>query len=213
MLIAIAIMIFILVVASTWWFGLWSNLISLINLLLAAMVATNTYEPVSEMLLGLEKTYRLLYDFVSIWLVFCLTFIILRAITDVTSSYRVKFDPITELVGRSILSIWIACVFVCFSFFTFQLAPLKPNAYKQNVPKSEMGTIPDRAWLSFMQSRSRGALSIGTGKQIYKAYELEQHPDDADMNLRVYDPFSEFLPYHAEKRQDIANRPVLRVGS
>jgi hypothetical protein len=213
MLIAIAIILFILIIASTWWFGLWSNLITLVNLLLAAMIATSIYEPVSDLLLSFNKIYRLLYDFIAIWLSFCLAFFILRAITDVTSSFRVKFDPITEMAGRSILSIWIAIVFICFSFFTLQLAPLKPNTYKQNVPKSEMGTIPDRAWLSFMQSRSRGALSAGTGKQIFKKYSLEQHPDDAGKNMRVFDPFSEFLPYHAEKRQDIADRPVLRIGS
>jgi len=213
MLIAIFVIIFILIIASTWWFGLWSNLITLINLLIASMLATNTYEPVADLLLSANRTYRLLYDFIAIWLIFCLAFFILRGFTDVMSAYRVKFDPITEMVGRSVFSIWIACVFVCFSAFTLQLAPLKPNVYKQNVPKSEMGTLPDRAWLSFMQSRSRGALSAGTSRQIFKAYTLKQHPDDADKKVRVFDPFSEFLPYHAEKRQDIADRPVLRIGS
>jgi hypothetical protein len=211
MLIYIAIMLFVLIVASTWWFGLWSNLITLVNLLLAAMLASSIYEPVSDMLLGLEETYRLLYDFIAVWAVFLVAFFILRGITDVASGYRLKFDKFTELIGRSILSIWIAGVFICFSFFTLQMAPLKPNVYAQNVPKSEMGTIPDRMWIAFIQSRSRGALSASKSKSLFKEYTLTAHPDDADEDKRVFDPNANFLPYYAEKRQMIADRAVLKV--
>lgn len=141
MLIFIAITMFILIVASTWWFGLWSNLVTLVNLFLASMIASISFEPVSMKLLTMNSSYRYLYDFIAVWLIFLLAFVILRGVTDVLSSYRLKFDPITELVGRSILSVWIAGVFVCFSFFTLQMAPLKPSVYAENVPKAEMGTI------------------------------------------------------------------------
>ncbi len=213
MLIATFIILFILIVASTWWFGLWSNLITLINLLLAAMLASNIFEPVADKLESVDSSYKLLYDFIAVWAVFCLTFLLLRAVTDVLSGYRVKFDPITEIVGRSILSIWIACVFICFSAFTLQLAPLAPNVYQENVAKSEMGTIPDRAWLAFIQSRSRGALAAGKAKSIFKEYKLKTHADDAGEDKRVFDPFAEFLPFYAKKRQAIANSKILRVGS
>ena len=212
MLIFIAILLFFLIVASTWWFGLWSNLITLINLLLASMLASSIYEPVSDLLLGINKSYRLLYDFIAIWLVFLLAYFILRGITDVASGYRLKFDKITELVGRSILSVWIAGVFICFSFFTLQLAPLKPNTYSENVPKSEMGTIPDRMWLAFIQSRSRGALSASKAKGLFKEYKLTPHPDDAGDDKRVFDPHANFLQHHAEKRQVIADREMLRTN-
>jgi hypothetical protein len=76
-----------------------------------------------------------------------------------------------------------------------------------------MGTIPDRAWLAFIQSRSRGALSAGKAKSIFKTYNLTPHIDDADDDKRVFDPHAEFLPHHAKKRQEIADRPVLRIGS
>jgi len=211
MLIFIAILLFVLIVASTWWFGLWSNLITLVNLLLSAMLASSSYEPVSDMLLGFNTTYRLLYDFIAVWAVFLLAFFILRGITDVASAYRLKFDNITELVGRSIFSIWIAVVFTCFSFFTLQMAPLKPNVYAENVPKSEMGTIPDRMWLAFIQSRSRGALSASKSKSLFKEYKLTAHPDDTGEDKRVFDPNANFLPYYAEKRQEIADRAVLRM--
>lgn len=210
MLIIIALVLFVLIVASTWWFGLWSNLITLVNLLLAAMLASSIYEPVSDLMLGYNRTYRVLYDFLTVWVVFLLAFFILRGITDVASAYRLRFDKITELVGRTVLSIWIAGVFICFTFFTLQMAPLKPNTYAQNVPKGEMGTMPDRLWLAFIQSRSRGALSSSKARSFFKEYKLTPHPDDVGEDKRVFDPYANFLPYYAEKRQSIANRPVLK---
>jgi hypothetical protein len=213
MLIFIAITMFILIVASTWWFGLWSNLVTLINLFLATMIASTSFEPVSLWLLNLNSSYRLLYDFIAVWLVFLLAFVVLRGVTDVLSGYRLKFDPITELVGRSVLSIWIAGVFVCFSFFTLQMAPLKPNLYAENVPKSEMGTIPDRLWLSFIQSRSRGALAASKERSfLFAGYELADHPDDIEVDARVFDPNANFLLYYSSKRRTIAERTVLRIG-
>ena len=213
MLIFIAITMFILIVASTWWFGLWSNLVTLINLFLATMIASTSFEPVSLWLLNLDSSYRLLYDFIAVWLVFLLAFVVLRGVTDVLSGYRLKFDPITELVGRSVLSIWIAGVFVCFSFFTLQMAPLKPNLYAENVPKSEMGTIPDRLWLSFIQSRSRGALAASKEQSLlFAGYELANHPDDIEVDARVFDPNANFLLYYSSKRRTIAERTVLRIG-
>lgn len=213
MLTLIAISLFVLVVASTWWFGLWSNLITLINLLLASMLASSIYEPVADKLLEVNATFRVLYDFIAVWAVFLVAFFILRGVTDIASGYRLKFDKITELVGRTILSVWIACVFVCFSFFTLQMAPLKPNVYAQNVPKAKMGTMPDRMWLAFIQSRSRGALSAPTAPGLFQEYTLTPHADDAELDKRVFDPHANFLPYYAEKRQEIANNPVLRVAN
>ena len=213
MLIFIAITMFILIVASTWWFGLWSNLITLVNLLLASMLASVCFEPVSLKLLSMNSSYRYLYDFIAVWLVFLLAFVVFRGVTDFLSGYRLKFDPITELVGRSVLSIWIAGVFVCFAFFTLQMAPLKPSVYAENVPKSEMGTIPDRLWLSFIQSRSRGALSAPKETNfLFEGYDLNDHREDVELDARVFDPRAEFLQHYSLKRRGIANQAVLRVS-
>ena len=93
------------------------------------------------------------------------------------------------------------------------MAPLKPNMYAQNVPKGEMGTIPDRMWLAFIQSRSRGALSASKSSDLlFKEDKAPSHPDDAGDDKRVFDPYADFLPFYAEKRQEIADRAVLRVG-
>ena len=125
----ILILIFVLVIASTWWFGLWSNFITLVNLVLAGLIATSFYSNVVALLLKWMETYAVLIEFVSFWLTFAVAFIVLRAATDFLSSIRLKFDNLTELIGRSLLSVAIAVVFVCIACFSLQLAPLPPHLF------------------------------------------------------------------------------------
>lgn len=214
MLYLIAIGMFILIVASTWWFGLWSNIVTLINLLIAALLASSLYQPMAQALHGINESYRDLYEFIGVWAVFCLTFFILRGATDTLSAFRLKFDPLTEMIGRSILSIWIALVFICFSFFTMQLAPLTPAFYGSEATATEasqVGTMPDKLWLAFIQSRSRGALSASqSAGGGLKEYRLSEHPDDAGLNKRVFDPYGEFLFESEKRRWKISKRESLR---
>lgn len=213
MLILIGILMFLLIVASTWWFGLWSNLVTLVNLLLSAMLASSIYEPIADELAGINGSYAILYDFIAVWLVFVVTFIVLRTVTDTLSGYRLKFDPITEMAGRSILSVWIAGVFICFSFFTMQMGPLAPGFYGDKSPDpSQLGTLPDKQWLAFIQSRSRGALAASKEAGLWPKYVLEDHPDDVGKDMRVFDPHGEFLIRCYQNRQTIANRERLRSG-
>ena len=213
MLILIAILVFILIVASTWWFGLWSNLLTLINLFISSLLASSLYEPISVELENINASYKVLFDFIAVWLVFVLSFMIIRGATDALSAYRLKFDPITEIVGRSVLSVWIAGVFICFSFFTLQMAPLTPETYGSKPGEQMAGTIPDRLWLAFVQSRSRGALSAGKKDMIWPEYTLPVHPDDEGLDVRVFDPHGEFLTNAAMRRARIASSEKLRTNS
>ena len=216
MLYLIAIGMFILIVASTWWFGLWSNVITLINLFIASLLASSLFQPISQKLQSINDSYRDIFDFVAVWIVFCLTFFVLRGATDTLSKFRLKFDPLTELIGRSVVSAWIAGVFVCFAFFTMQMAPLTPAFYgseTQATDPAQVGTIPDKMWLAFIQSRSRGALaaSQAAGGGLPK-YWLAEHPDDAGTNKRVFDPYGEFLLEMEDRRWKLSKKERLRSG-
>jgi len=135
---------FALIIASTWWFGLWTNLVTLINVLIASMLASSLYQPMAGALAGINDTYRALYEFIGVWLVFCLAFFVLRAATDTLSRINLKFDPLTELIGRSVISAWTAGVFVCFTFFTMQMAPLAPSFYgSQTQVNAIIPTMPE----------------------------------------------------------------------
>lgn len=212
------IVIFLVVAAANWWLGLWSNLLSLVNFLLAALIASSIYENVAALLAGANpniNTYDYLLEFVSVWLVFFVSFAVLRGVTEALSAYRLQFDKVTELIGRSLLSAWLGFAFLQFTMFTFHLAPIAPSDFATNPQESVLGFGPDRMWLSLIQSRSRGALSAdkaSTQFGLAKGYNLPVHPDDKDLNARVFDPKGQFILRQTKRRKDLAGYPTLRKG-
>jgi uncharacterized membrane protein required for colicin V production len=215
----LALAIFAIVVAANWWLGLWSNLLSLVNFLLAALIASSFYENVATKLSSINEniaSYDYLLDFICVWLLFFVSFGILRGITEVLSAKQVQFDKITELAGRSVLSAWLGFAFLQFALFTFHLAPIAPSDYAVNPKESVLGFGPDRMWLSLIQSRSRGALSSTKSSNQFglaSPYNLDVHPDDTKLEARVFDPMGQFILQKTQRRKDLAGYPTLRKGS
>jgi hypothetical protein len=210
MLNLVLLLIFLMCVAALWFQGLWSNVVTLINLLLAMMLAFNYFEPVAKQLDGLEPSFTYLWDFIALWGLFALSFGLLRLVTDMLSRTRVAFDFWVETVGRSITAVWIAWLFIGFICATMHTAPLGPHPLGfQNTPKSGnfLGMAPDRYWLGFMQSRSRGALSRGESDRA-KLSPLEQ---DKNAQVRIFDPESRFILKYYQRRVQFANEPDYRV--
>ncbi len=209
-LLALGIVFFI--VGSTWWFGLWSNILNLISFFIAALVASSFYENVAYTLDGLEPSYQYLTEFVALWGLFVITFVGLRMMTDMLSPVRLKFHPVLDYAGRSIVCLWLACAFISFTFFSLHLAPLPPDAVYQDPGQRELGVGPDRLWLAFIQSRSRGALSAYQQSAIFGDYKLNVHPDDLELNARVFDPNGNFTFEQAARRWRMSQNPNLRVA-
>lgn len=215
----IALGIFVAVVGSTWWFGLWNNVLTLINFFIAAMVASSFYENVAATLQESMPTYNTMLDFISLWLVFFLTFGFLRGLTEVLSPIRLKFNFWVDIAGRSIVTIWLAISFIFFAFFSMHLAPIPPSQYdldQQAQAASPDGTKflafgPGRQWMAFIQSRSRGALAAGLEEPFLPEYTLDVHPDDSEINCRVFDPFSR-LPVERQRiRVEISEMETLQL--
>lgn len=196
MLTPILLLIFLGFVAALWFQGLWSNLLTLINMLLAMMLAFNFFEPVSNLIFNQERSYNYLYDYLVLWGLFAAAFGILRLFTDLASRRRVLFNIWVELVGRSILSVWVAWLFIGFVCATMHTAPLGPHPMGfQETPMSGnfLGMSPGRQWLAFMQSRSRGALSGGGGGE--------------------FDPQSEFVLKNFQRRVNFEKESDYRVSN
>ena len=208
----IIILVFLLIAAATWFVGFWNNVLTLVNLLLSGLIASSFYENLAVAIDDAAPSYQLLSEFIAVWLIFILSFVVIRALTELLSFYRLKFDPVTEILGRTMLSLWIAGVFVFFMTFTFHLAPLPPHAFQQNPTDVTFGFGPDRQWLAFIQSRSRGALSESQNTTLFPAYTKTEHPDDAGQNLRVFDPQSRFIYDHHYVRQTISENEGLRTN-
>jgi len=168
--------------AGVWFSGLWSGLITLVNLILAATIATTFYEPLCTALegVGAVASYTYLLDFVILWLLFAITFAILRAFTDALSKESVEFALPVEIGGRSIFALACGWVMVCFVAFSLHMAPLNSaaplGAFESPSSKTFAAASPDRMWLGYMYSRSRPS-----------AFGGNQFDPNADFVLRYRD--------------------------
>lgn len=205
-------LLFVIVAAALWFQGLWSNAVTLINLLVAMLIATNFWEPTCSLIEGFgAASFTYLLDFIVLWFWFVFAFVFLRLITDLLSRTRVKFEMPVEMAGRSILAIWCAWLVVCFTAFSLQMAPLNNieplGAWARPNQASFLFVSPDRLWLRFMQSRSRGALARGN-------FSNSTHSDDlpAAANVEAFDSKSEFPVNYRERRAKYAAAPAMRVN-
>ena len=210
----VGILVVAMILVSLWLVGLWNNVLTLVNLILAGFIASSFFENFADFLESAlpEKTY--LVDYVALWVLFLGSFVFLRICTDFLSRYQLRFHPVVEIIGRTVLSVWVTWVFVCFAAFTIHTAPLPIEG--EYVFQASPGTKnflvgPDRMWLALIQSRSRGALSDFQDAAMMPEYDIPLHPDDGDMNCRVFDPYSEFVFKYRHRRENLAEMESVQV--
>ncbi len=211
MLTLVLFLLFLIVAAAMWFQGLWNSILTLVNLLLAMMLAFNYFEPLADLIERQDGSYTYLVDFLALWGVFVVSFGLLRIFTDMLSRKRVAFDFWTETVGRSMMAVWVAWLFVGFTCASLHTAPLGPHPMGfQRGPASGnfLGMAPDRGWLAFMQSRSRGALARGESNPARRS----PLPQDQNVDARVVDPESRFILKYYQRRANFASEPDYRVA-
>ena len=199
-------LIFAATVAAMWFHGTWNNCVTLINMTLAMMIATNYYEPICYQLEQLDASFTYLLDFVVIWILFGVTFLILRLITDMLSSNRVKFIMPVEMALRSVTAIWGGWLMICFVGFTLHFAPLNsetPGGALATKP-AENGMSPFSAWHSFMKIRSSYALSRGHFDTMF--------PDNTGLDIQQFDSKNDFYDKYHDRRVRYTKEEMMRVN-
>jgi hypothetical protein len=182
MIFLLLLLVLAAVAAGVWFQGLWSAAITVVNMLLAMLVATSFYEPICTALegVGAAATYTYLLDFIVLWLLFGITFAILRSVSDFIAKKPMKFDLPVDMAGRTILALICGWLMVCFVSFSLHMAPLNSpaplGAFASPAAKSFGPFAPDRMWLAFMHTRTTPA-ALG-GNQFDK---------NADFLLRYRD--------------------------
>jgi hypothetical protein len=182
MLFLLLFLVLVATAAGVWFQGLWSAAITIVNMLLAMIIATSFFEPICTAVekIGAAATYTYLLDFIVLWVLFAISFGILRSISDLLSKNNVKFDMPVEMAGRSVLALFCGWLMVVFVAFSLQMAPLNAEsplgAFGSPNAKSFLGFAPDRMWQGFMFSRSRPAALGGN-----------QFDPNADFALRYHD--------------------------
>ena len=138
--------------------GIWGNALRLINVLVAALLAMNYFEPLADWLEKELPSFDFLWDFLSLWALFCLLMIVFRALTDRISRVKVRFLGLADRIGSGILSAWIGWVLICFTLTTLHAALLGKTflfgAFQSDQPMFLGMLSPDKEWLGFTQGVS-----------------------------------------------------------
>ena len=148
--------------------GLWSNTITLVNVITAALLATNYFEPMAKWLDKQDPRLTYVYDFLALWLIFAVCVSLFRVATDRMSHVKVKFFKLVDRVGGVLMALWVSWVIVCFTTMTLHTAPLARNFLLggfQERPETKMmfRMAPDRKWLAWVHRESQGSLSRLSG--------------------------------------------------
>lgn len=125
MLVLILLAVFVLVILSSIWFGLWNNLISLGNFLIAAIAAWGLRDQVNDLFSGADPAVAKFGDFLAVWGVFVLSTVMLRVATDTLSTIRLRFHPALDLTGRILACLALASGYVLFALSTVPLVDFR----------------------------------------------------------------------------------------
>ena len=157
--------------------GFWSNALTLVNVLLAGLVATTQWESLADWLDDQMPSGTYLWDFVSIWMTFCLTFVIARAITDLISRVSIRFKLPLDWTGGIVFAVLVGWAMVCFTATTLHTAPLAEHFlagqfYDTPDDRIFLGMFaPDREWLGWVGSVSAGTLRVEENDEAFPTAE------------------------------------------
>jgi hypothetical protein len=208
------LVVFFAVVAMLVREGLWSNAIMFFNVMTAAMLATNYYEPLANWIERKEwgRSFTFLLDFLSLWVIFSVVLVVLRLATDKISRVKVRFKMPVEWSGGIFFALWVAWLMVCFTAFSFHTAPLARNflfGSFQPEPTSNMffGSAPDRQWLAWMYTMSDTTEDRTNGGSLGRGRLDSDRP-----GTNTFDPKTDFILRYAARRKQYEGLPDVRVN-
>jgi len=139
--------------------GMWGNFIRSMNIMFAGILATNFFEPFARFLedmIGSSLTY--FYDFLALWILFAVFFIILHLLTSAASRVKVRFNRYLDNVFSVIYSLAVAGTLLSIFLFSLHLAPLGTKPF--GAPILINDEIPRGIrWAAIMEGVSAGVFS------------------------------------------------------
>ncbi len=141
------IAIFLACAASLYQEGMWGNALNVVNVTLAGLIAFNFFEPMARGLEGMIPAMAFYHDFLALWVVFCISLMILRTATKLISRVKVRFVALVDRIGSGSLAALVGWIMVCFTTASLHTAPLARNFLWGGFnPEKRMlfGLAPDR---------------------------------------------------------------------
>lgn len=157
--------------------GLWSNMISLMSILLSGLIAFGFYSPIvvylNEELTDGQHTYWL--DFAIIWALYSVAIIICRVFASACSKTRMRFKHPIDPIGGPLVGLIAGWVLAAFTLATLHVSPMAKDAFggglvaSSDVESASALWAPDAAWLRFVQSMSDGQAFGAGGTEYFTA--------------------------------------------
>ena len=124
--------VFFAAVAMTIGEGLWSNTIALFSVILSSLLAVFGGVPLGVWILeksGRDDTFSWIFVFTAMWVVFTVTVVIFRVLSERISRVRMKFVPPLEMVSGPLMGIFVAVMFTSFAAYTLERVPIKAGEW------------------------------------------------------------------------------------
>lgn len=176
--------------------GMWNNAITLINLVTAALLAMNYFEPTTRWLDSQIASLTYLWDFVALWGLFIAFMVVFRMVTGMISKVKVRFLDIADRIGSLVFAVLIGGVLIAFTLATLHTAPLGRNflfdGFRPNEPMF-FGMSPDLRWLEFTKKQSAGSFSRGVEGEERARY-------GGTSEVAVFDAGGKFIANYTVRR-------------
>jgi hypothetical protein len=176
--------------------GLWGAALVFFNVLFAAMISFNFYEPLARLVdsTGVNWGFS---DTLCMLGLFCISLVALRLTTETIAPVMVKFPLPVYHAGRLIFGLGGAAVTMAIVLLAFHAAPVHKRVFSgiDHKTKPPFGLGLDHIWLSFFQYETGAVFSnLGRGgRDPYHAY-------GQGGRVNVFDPKAEWLLLHYDAR-------------
>jgi hypothetical protein len=176
--------------------GLWTNVITTINIVLSGLVAFGTYQALGKLLISKfaqAGQYTFLIDFLCLWMIYIIAFVVLqRILANNLSRTRMRFKHPIDTVGGPLVGLVAAFFTMGIVGASLQAAPFDADAFEGVfTDTSRSGTMhPDLAWLQLCET----ALSpdrLGANRTPFKAVDYRSENNkmrqalESEKSLRV----------------------------
>jgi hypothetical protein len=176
--------------------GLWGAALVFFNVLFAAMIAFNFYEPVANLLdsTGINWGFS---DTLCMLGLFCVALTALRMTTETIAPAMVRFPTPVYHAGRLVFGLGAAAVTMAIVILAFHAAPVHKKIFSavDHKTKPPFGLGLDHLWLSYFQYET-GAVFSTLGRGSRDPYRAYGHGGP----VKVFDPKAEWLLLHFDSR-------------
>jgi hypothetical protein len=176
--------------------GLWGSALMFFNVLFAAMIAFNFYEPLARLIdsTGINWGFS---DTLCMLGLFCIALVVLRMTTETIAPAMVRFPMPVYHAGRLAFGVAGAAVTMAIVILAFHAAPVHKKIFTviDYKTKPPFGLGLDHLWLGFFQYET-GAVFSNTGYGGRDPYRTYGHGG----RVNVFDPKAEWLLVHYDNR-------------